>query len=522
MRWWAHAAVVFGWLQPCTAFTSWSSPRPTVRVAAVARAAWPPACSLLGEFAIYDSEMEAKKEELEAKLAAAAAAITEAEERSALAAAEEERMKQTAAGWRERMREQVGRAAAATARAEALERELEDLRAQAARTRAERTSKAGRLKEQIVRLVAANGELRTTVAGLESQLAEGRAAGEVGGGEATEAARGPAGAVDEATAALRSLEDELSGADRAETDAAAAEAAAAERAAAERSAAETEAAERARAELAEEEAAAAKEEEQAEAERRAAVAAAMRERLLAERAAKAAEAEARAAEERAVEASRAAEERAAAEAAATRQAAAQAMADQLAAPKAAEAAAAPAAAPASPSRTMEFFEAEAAHEQGRDPRYAPPWITENSALLEELAASSTAEPKRATASATAAIRPIIHLSELEEALAAAEAAEPRRLVAVKFYAPWCRACFQVKPLYERLARESADEPIDFYEVDAGAARVLCALANMEKLPVVHVYARGELVDRVPIHTKPLLATCAERVAAHAAALADSG
>ena len=60
-----------------------------------------------------------------------------------------------------------------------------------------------------------------------------------------------------------------------------------------------------------------------------------------------------------------------------------------------------------------------------------------------------------------------------------------------------------------------DEPMDFYEVDAGAARVLCALANIEKLPVVHVYARGQLVDRMPIHKADLVDECAERLALRA-------
>ena len=58
------------------------------------------------------------------------------------------------------------------------------------------------------------------------------------------------------------------------------------------------------------------------------------------------------------------------------------------------------------------------------------------------------------------------------------------------------ATHQIKPLFEKIARGSEGAPVDFYEVDAGASRVLCALANIEKLPVVHVYRSGDLIDRM--------------------------
>ena len=60
----------------------------------------------------------------------------------------------------------------------------------------------------------------------------------------------------------------------------------------------------------------------------------------------------------------------------------------------------------------------------------------------------------------------------------------------------------------------SDAPVDFLEVDAGASRVLCALANIEKLPVVHVYREGELVDRMPIHKRDLVDACASGIEGH--------
>ena len=76
------------------------------------------------------------------------------------------------------------------------------------------------------------------------------------------------------------------------------------------------------------------------------------------------------------------------------------------------------------------------------------------------------------------------------------------------------ATHQIKPLFEKIARGSEGAPVDFYEVDAGASRVLCALANIEKLPVVHVYREGELVDRMPIHKRDLVDACASGIEGH--------
>ena len=84
---------------------------------------------------------------------------------------------------------------------------------------------------------------------------------------------------------------------------------------------------------------------------------------------------------------------AAAETAAAAAAAAEAAAAELAAPPAAAEAAA--------------AEAEEEGVHGRDPRLAPPWITENEQLLAELAARSSAVPKPSTASRSASVSPIV-------------------------------------------------------------------------------------------------------------------
>ena len=103
----------------------------------------------------------------------------------------------------------------------------------------------------------------------------------------------------------------------------------------------------------------------------------------------------------------------------------------------------PVAPPAFPIGTMEFFEAEGAIVEGRDPRYAPPWITENSALMQELHEASSAEPKPATASDPRLVGSLLALEELSEAVA--RGTREGRLTVIKYYAPWCRSCLQASP-----------------------------------------------------------------------------
>ena len=142
------------------------------------------------------------------------------------------------------------------------------------------------------------------------------------------------------------------------------------------------------------------------------------------------------------------------------------------------------------------------HAFGRDPRLAPPWITENEVLLKELRETSTAEPKKAAASKSPAISSIQTLDDFRAAIEHSEATG--KLLVVKYYAPWCRACLNIKPYFEKLAKGAVGQlSADFVEVDAGASRVLCALANIKKMPVVHIYSEGELVGTHEISSKKL-------------------
>ena len=139
--------------------------------------------------------------------------------------------------------------------------------------------------------------------------------------------------------------------------------------------------------------------------------------------------------------------------------------------------------PPSPHWSQEQAEAHT-FEHGRDPHYAPPWLTLNHELLNELSARSATEPHKGAASASHTVGKINSLDDLDAALQRTKGTG--RLVVVKFYAPKCRACLNIKPLYERASKRFKSDA-DFYEVDASCGRVLCALAGIKPVPVVHVY-----------------------------------
>jgi len=156
-------------------------------------------------------------------------------------------------------------------------------------------------------------------------------------------------------------------------------------------------------------------------------------------------------------------------------------------------------------------------EHGRDPRLAPPWMTQNRELLAGLHAQSSAEPKAGFASTSESITSLLTLEELEAALARADARG--RLLCVKYYVPWCTTCLKMQPLYEEVAEGPFGEHVDFCEVDGGAARVLLALASppdatmagatsdeaagVWRMPATHVYARGALRETRLIQDKHL-------------------
>ena len=71
-----------------------------------------------------------------------------------------------------------------------------------------------------------------------------------------------------------------------------------------------------------------------------------------------------------------------------------------------------------------------------------------------------------------------------------------RIVAVKFYASWCRACKTIAPKFERLAKEFEGDA-GFYEIEFGANKELCRRLAIKKLPCVQFFQGSEgCVDTV--------------------------
>ena len=139
------------------------------------------------------------------------------------------------------------------------------------------------------------------------------------------------------------------------------------------------------------------------------------------------------------------------------------------------------------------------HEHGRDPRLAPPWVSQNTELIDDLTAKSKATPTAATMSKSASVSMLRSVADFEAAIERAEASQ--RVIVIKFYSARCRSCLNAKRPYEKLAEANAN--VDFYEVDTAVARVLCAFANIQTMPVVHTYVRGELQSTRAINNPKL-------------------
>ncbi|KAL1511594.1 hypothetical protein AB1Y20_006388 [Prymnesium parvum] len=67
------------------------------------------------------------------------------------------------------------------------------------------------------------------------------------------------------------------------------------------------------------------------------------------------------------------------------------------------------------------------------------------------------------------------------------------LAVVKFFAPWCRTCARINPIFQKVAAEATKEHGDrvrFYEVNFKEQKPLCASQRIVLLPTVHFYLKG--------------------------------
>ena len=75
-------------------------------------------------------------------------------------------------------------------------------------------------------------------------------------------------------------------------------------------------------------------------------------------------------------------------------------------------------------------------------------------------------------------------------LAAMSKSAGDKVVAIKFYAGWCRACKTIAPRFERLAKEFGDEAA-FFEIEFSANKDLCRRLDIKKLPCVQFFRGAE-------------------------------
>jgi len=89
--------------------------------------------------------------------------------------------------------------------------------------------------------------------------------------------------------------------------------------------------------------------------------------------------------------------------------------------------------------------------------------------------------------ASKSVRSNIHVaSTLQEYKAAVVDDADGRIVCVKFYAPWCRACKSVAPLYNRMASRYPDVKFVEVPITANTAQLQQGL-GVPSLPFCHIY-----------------------------------
>src|SRR5258708_32939032 len=68
-------------------------------------------------------------------------------------------------------------------------------------------------------------------------------------------------------------------------------------------------------------------------------------------------------------------------------------------------------------------------------------------------------------------------------------------VVVDFFADWCGPCRTVSPILESLSREYAGRA-KFVKVDVDANERLASVYDVQSIPTVSIFRRGQVLDRV--------------------------
>ena len=67
-------------------------------------------------------------------------------------------------------------------------------------------------------------------------------------------------------------------------------------------------------------------------------------------------------------------------------------------------------------------------------------------------------------------------------------------VLVDFYALWCSPCKMQQPIIDELYNTLKDK-VEFFKVNIDESEHLCELLNIESIPYIAIYYKGELVEK---------------------------
>lgn len=127
------------------------------------------------------------------------------------------------------------------------------------------------------------------------------------------------------------------------------------------------------------------------------------------------------------------------------------------------------------------------------------------------APTAPAPPHRASR----ARRCLLQVTELDEESFAREIEQFEGLSVVKFYAPWCRTCRSIEPLYKRVAKErnaASPDRVKFYQVNFKDQKHLSLSQRVVQLPTIHFYSsKLGRVNRFTLYASSAGKTLAEQL-----------
>jgi thioredoxin 1 len=71
----------------------------------------------------------------------------------------------------------------------------------------------------------------------------------------------------------------------------------------------------------------------------------------------------------------------------------------------------------------------------------------------------------------------------------------KNLVAAEFWAPWCPYCLRLRPIFDAVAKDSADD-IKFVKVDVGQEPDLASRYGVQSIPVIKFFCEGKEVGEI--------------------------